>query len=68
MGCAFSHNGNCVTFFVALSLLLLAKAECLKETFAELDLTSDVLKVLMSPLHPHFRLKTYGYAGNTQVR
>lgn len=43
------------------------QSECLKETFAELDLTSDVLEVAMSPTHPHFRLGTYGYAGNTQV-
>ena len=43
------------------------QSECLKETFAELDLTSDILEVVMSPSHPHFRLKTYGYAGNTQV-
>ena len=42
-------------------------AECLKEAFAELDMSSEVLEVLLSPSPPHFRLTTFGYAGTAQV-
>ena len=46
---------------------IIMAAECLREAFAELDMSSDVLEVLLSPSPPHFRLSTFGYAGNTQV-
>lgn len=39
----------------------------MKEAFAEIDLTSNVLEVMMSSTAPNFRLATYGYAGTTQV-
>ena len=42
-------------------------AECLREAFAELDMSSDVLEILLSPSAPFFRLSTFGYAGTTQV-
>ena len=39
----------------------------MKEAFAELDMTSDTLEILLSPSAPYFRLSTCGYAGTTQV-
>ena len=39
----------------------------MKEAFAEIDLTSNVLEILMSSTAPNFRLATYGYVGTTQV-
>lgn len=39
----------------------------MREVFAELDMTSDVLEILMSPDAPYFRLSTFGNAGNTHV-
>jgi cell cycle checkpoint protein len=41
------------------------KAECMREVFAELDMTSDVLQILLSPDSPYFRLSTFGNAGTT---
>lgn len=43
-------------------------AECLREAFAELDMSSDVLEIQMSPVAPYFRLTTFGYAGTAQVQ
>jgi len=40
----------------------------LKEVFNELDMTSEVLEILLSPDKPFFRLSTFGNAGSTQVR
>ncbi|XP_062501190.1 cell cycle checkpoint protein RAD1-like [Corticium candelabrum] len=40
------------------------KAEGMREVFAELDMTSDVLQLLMSPDAPYFRLSTFGNAGS----
>lgn len=44
---------------------IIMKSECLKEAFAELDMSSEVLEILMSPDKPHFRLSTYGNAGSS---
>ena len=46
---------------------IIMRAECLREAFAELDMSSDVIEVLLSPSPPYFRLTTFGYAGTTQV-
>lgn len=46
---------------------IIMHAECLREAFAELDMSSDVLEIQMSPSAPYFRLTTFGYAGTTQV-
>ena len=46
---------------------IIMQAECLKEAFAELDLSSEVLEILLSPAAPFFRLTTFGYAGTAQV-
>ncbi len=46
---------------------LIMAAECLREAFSELDMTSEVVEVMMTPDPPHFRLTTFGYAGTTQV-
>lgn len=45
---------------------IIMKSECMKEAFSEIDLTSDILEIIMSPSHPFFRLATYGDTGNTQ--
>lgn len=47
---------------------IIMHAEGLREAFAELDMSSEVLEIHMSPAPPHFRLSTFGYAGTTQVR
>jgi len=44
---------------------IIMKSECLKEAFSELDMTSEVLQILMSPDNPYFRLSTFGHAGST---
>ena len=46
---------------------IIMKAECLREAFAEMDMSSDVIEILLSPSVPYFRLTTFGYAGTTQV-
>lgn len=46
---------------------IIMSAEGLREAFAELDMTSDSLEILLSPSSPYFRLSTFGYAGTTQV-
>jgi len=47
---------------------IIMKSECLKEAFNELDMTSEVLQILMSPDNPYLRLSTFGHAGSTHVR
>ncbi|XP_077479296.1 cell cycle checkpoint protein RAD1 isoform X2 [Stigmatopora argus] len=39
-------------------------SESLKEAFSELDMTSEVLQIIMSPNQPYFRLSTFGNAGS----
>jgi len=39
----------------------------LKEVFNDLDMTSEVLEILLSPETPFFRLSTFGNAGSTHV-
>lgn len=46
---------------------LIMQSECLKEAFAELDMSSDVLEIQLSPQPPYFRLSTFGDAGTTLV-
>ena len=46
---------------------IIMNAECLREVFAELDMSSEVLEILLSPSTPYCRLSTSGYAGTTQV-
>jgi len=46
---------------------IIMSAEGLREAFAELDMTSDSLEILLSPSSPFFRLTTSGFAGTTQV-
>lgn len=49
------------------TILCIFQSECLKEAFSELDMTSEVLQILMSPDNPYFRLSTFGHAGSTHV-
>ncbi|XP_074643105.1 cell cycle checkpoint protein RAD1-like [Tubulanus polymorphus] len=44
---------------------IIMKSECLKEAFSELDMTSEVLEILMSPDKPYLRLSTFGNSGST---
>jgi len=46
---------------------LIMQADCLKEAFSELDMSSEVVEMHLSPSPPHFRLTTCGYSGTTQV-
>ena len=43
------------------------QSECLKEVFTDLDTSSEVLEMLISPEAPYFRLSTFGNSGSTQV-
>jgi cell cycle checkpoint protein len=46
---------------------VILKADCVREVFAELDMSSDSLEILLSPSPPFCRLSTSGFAGTTQV-
>lgn len=46
---------------------VIMNAECLREVFAELDMSSEALEILLAPSAPYCRLSTSGYAGTTQV-
>ena len=43
------------------------QSECLKEAFSELDMTSEVLEIFLSPDKPYLRLSTFGNAGSAHV-
>ena len=61
------HPSDSPAFYLFNACFLL-QSECLKEAFSELDMTSEVLQILMSPDNPYFRLSTFGHAGSTHVR
>jgi len=44
---------------------IIMKSECLKEVFNELDNSSEVLQILMSPDQPYLQFSTFGNAGST---
>ncbi|XP_007906136.1 cell cycle checkpoint protein RAD1 [Callorhinchus milii] len=44
---------------------IILQSESLREAFAELDMSSEVLQITMSPDKPYFRLSTFGNAGST---
>lgn len=46
---------------------IILRSECLKEVFAELDSSSDLIEILLSPDPPYFRIITSGIAGDTKV-
>jgi len=46
---------------------IILRSECLKEVFAELDSSSDLIEILISPDPPYFRISTVGTAGDTKV-
>ena len=48
-------------------VLLSSQAECLRETFGDLDMTSDVIKILTSPDAPYLQLSTFGHCGSINV-
>ncbi|CAL1538335.1 unnamed protein product [Lymnaea stagnalis] len=43
---------------------IIMKSECLKEVFNELDTTSEVLQILMSPDQPYLQFSTFGNSGS----
>ncbi|XP_072451832.1 cell cycle checkpoint protein RAD1-like isoform X1 [Chiloscyllium punctatum] len=43
---------------------IILQSESLREAFAELDMSSEVLQITMSPEKPNFRLSTFGNAGS----
>ncbi|XP_063963632.1 cell cycle checkpoint protein RAD1-like [Lytechinus pictus] len=43
---------------------IIMKSDCLKDAFQELDMTSEVIEILLSPDKPFFRLSTFGHAGS----
>ncbi|TSN39334.1 Cell cycle checkpoint protein RAD1 [Bagarius yarrelli] len=43
---------------------VILQSDSLKEAFSELDMTSEILQLTMSPSHPYFRLSTFGNSGN----
>ena len=68
--CNFSIFGwlnkyqNIVCFHVSIFYI---QSECLKEAFSDLDMTSEVLQIIMSPEKPYLRLSTFGNAGSIHV-
>ncbi|XP_072164089.1 cell cycle checkpoint protein RAD1-like [Diadema setosum] len=43
---------------------IIMKSDCLKDAFQELDISSEVIEILLSPDKPFFRLSTFGHAGS----
>ncbi|XP_023684511.1 cell cycle checkpoint protein RAD1 isoform X1 [Paramormyrops kingsleyae] len=43
---------------------VILQSDSLREAFSELDMTSEVLQITMSPSQPYFRLSTFGNSGN----
>lgn len=46
---------------------IILQSEGLREAFSELDMTSEVLQITMSPNKPYFRLSTFGNAGSSHL-
>ncbi|XP_075582758.1 cell cycle checkpoint protein RAD1 isoform X2 [Pelecanus crispus] len=46
---------------------IILQSEGLRQAFAELDMTSEVLQITMSPDKPYFRLSTFGNAGSAHL-
>lgn len=46
---------------------IIMKSIALKDTFQELDMTSEYIQILMSPDTPYLRISTYGNTGSTHV-
>ncbi|RXM91218.1 Cell cycle checkpoint protein RAD1 [Acipenser ruthenus] len=43
---------------------VILQSDSLREAFSELDMTSEVLQITMSPDKPYFRLSTFGNSGS----
>ncbi|XP_069483208.1 cell cycle checkpoint protein RAD1 [Ambystoma mexicanum] len=46
---------------------IILQSEGLREAFSELDMSSEVLQITMSPDKPYFRLSTFGNAGSSHL-
>lgn len=64
----YLHASLACLITILVNFILFVQSEFLREAFDELDMTSEVLQILMSPDNPYFRLSTFGYAGITHVR
>ena len=56
-----------IVLIYCLLLFIDIQSECLKEVFADLDMSSEVLEILLSADKLFFRLSTFGNAGSTHV-
>ncbi|KAJ8338976.1 hypothetical protein SKAU_G00357620 [Synaphobranchus kaupii] len=43
---------------------VILQSDSLRDAFSELDMTSEILQITMSPSQPFFRLSTFGNSGN----
>ena len=46
---------------------IIMKSASLRDAFQELDMSSEVIQILMSPDAPFFRITTFGYGGTSHV-
>ncbi|KAK8730051.1 hypothetical protein OTU49_008439 [Cherax quadricarinatus] len=46
---------------------VIMRSDCLKEIFSELDTSSDVLEIVMTPNPPYFRFSTIGSYGTNRT-
>ncbi|XP_002169940.2 cell cycle checkpoint protein RAD1 isoform X1 [Hydra vulgaris] len=46
---------------------IIMKSAALKDVFQELDMSSDVIQLLLSPASPYFRISTFGNSGSIHV-
>ena len=46
---------------------IIMRSVALKDTFQELDMTSEFVQILMSPDAPYFRISTFGNTGESLV-
>ena len=44
---------------------IIMKSECLQSCFGDLDVSSQVIEIVMSPDAPWFKISTFGHAGTT---
>ena len=55
---------NIFLFYIS---FLHTQSLALKDAFQELDMTSEVIQILMSPDAPYFRISTFGNSGSAHV-
>jgi len=48
-------------------LILIIKSECLKEVLYEIDVSNDILEIVISKEKDYFRFSSFGVIGDTHV-